>query len=34
VENGASLATGNAKHFKRIRGLTVIEYRRGRSAER
>jgi predicted nucleic acid-binding protein len=33
-ENGASLATGNAKHFKRIRGLTVIEYRRGRNAER
>jgi tRNA(fMet)-specific endonuclease VapC len=28
-ENGASIATGNAKHFKRIRGLTVIEYKRG-----
>jgi len=28
------LITGNAKHFKRIRGLTVIEYRRGRNAER
>jgi hypothetical protein len=34
VENGASLDTGNAKHFRRIRGLTVIEHRRGRSAER
>ena len=33
-ENEASLATGNAKHFKRIRGLTVIEYRRERTAER
>jgi tRNA(fMet)-specific endonuclease VapC len=33
-ENGASLATGNAKHFKRIRGLTVIEYRKGRNTER
>jgi hypothetical protein len=33
VENGASLDTGNAKHFRRIRGLTVIEYRR-RNAER
>ena len=29
-ENGASIATGNAKHFKRIRGLTVIEYKRDR----
>jgi tRNA(fMet)-specific endonuclease VapC len=28
-ENGASIATGNVKHFKRIRGLTVIEYKRG-----
>jgi len=28
-ENGASVATGNARHFRRIRGLTVIEYRRG-----
>jgi len=27
-ENGASIATGNVKHFKRIRGLTVIEYRK------
>ena len=34
MENVASLDTGNAKHFKRIRGLTVIEHRRGRSAER
>lgn len=28
-ENGASVATGNVRHFRRIRGLTVIEYRRG-----
>jgi len=28
-ENGASVATGNARHFRRIGGLTVIEYRRG-----
>ena len=27
-ENGASIATGNVKHFKRIRGLTVIENRK------
>jgi predicted nucleic acid-binding protein len=28
-ENGASVATGNVRHFSRIRGLAVIEYRRG-----
>jgi tRNA(fMet)-specific endonuclease VapC len=27
-ENGASVATGNARHLRRIRGLAVIEYRR------
>jgi len=31
-ENGASVATGNVKHFKKIRGLTVIEYKRGKLA--
>ena len=34
-ENGASVATGNVRHFKRVRGLTVIEYKREkRAAER
>lgn len=34
-ENGAPVATGNVKHFKRVRGLKVIEYRREkRVAER
>ena len=28
-ENGASVATGNARHLSRIRDLAVIEYRRG-----
>ena len=27
--NGASVATGNVRHSRRIRGLAVIEYRRG-----
>jgi len=34
-ENGASVATGNVRHFKKVRGLTVIEYKREkRAAER
>jgi len=31
-ENGASVATGNVRHFRRIRGLAVIEYRRRQGA--
>jgi predicted nucleic acid-binding protein len=27
-ENGALIATGNARHFKRIRNLTVVEYKK------
>lgn len=34
-ENGAPVATGNVRHFKRVSGLRVIEYKREkRAAER